>query len=167
MSENFNTTIIDYTGDVQIGHIITDYKQNSSEKKLVLDIISESVNWGKDHGKNDTSCDYRLLVTNDKRLISYIESKNKEIIKLENILMIEKIKGTTIEVNVQFQSKNNFKKQFPNARWDSSKKKWTVINVTENQILELYDYGRKVYRVSSMKDEYHYSFSYKDKEIPF
>jgi len=81
--------------------------------------------------------------------------------------MIENIKGTTIEVYVQFQSKNNFKKQFPKARWDSSKKKWTVINVTENQILELYDYGGKVFRVSSMKDEYHYSFSYKDKEIPF
>jgi len=33
MSENFNTTITNYTGDVKIGHIITDYKQNISEKK--------------------------------------------------------------------------------------------------------------------------------------
>ena len=114
------------------------------EDQLVLCVTGEHTDWGRDHKLNDITTTYTVLVTDDTKLVNAVKRKDSEIEQLKKNIseneidrIVSKYVGKTIIVSVDYYSKDKFKNEHRNARWNHRAKSWELENVTEKQIRTL------------------------------
>ena len=114
------------------------------EGQLVLCVTGEHTDWGRDHKLDDIRTTYTVLVTDDTKLVNAVKRKDSEIeqlkkIKSENEIdrIVSEYVGKTISVSVDYYSKDKFKNEHSNARWNPRAKSWELENATEKQIRAL------------------------------
>jgi hypothetical protein len=128
-----NVNIYEYTeyfaGDKQESSLIGTIINISQKKYLILDVIQERVDWGRDH-QPVRGVYFKLIMTDDERKISSKEilqniEKHEEIKMFKQKLKVFLDDNPEIEIEVLYDQKDIFRTTYPGRSiWNKDDKKW-------------------------------------------